>query len=206
MEPHSVRESWTNRAGEYSPAYYAHHGPNETSALIRDALDAHLDRGAAVLELGCGSGRHLEHLAANGFEDLSGIDINAEAFDTMRETYPELAADGTFYCGAIEDLVEEFDDGAFDAVYSVETLQHLHPDVESAFAEIARITDEVLVTAEIEDPTRESASGDPDVNYVDDETPLYYRDWGEIFTTLGLAEVDVVRGDRDTTRTFRATH
>ena len=205
MNIDTVRDAWTNRAGEYSPTYYAHYGPNETSELIREALAARLDRDAAVLELGCGSGRHLEHLADAGFEDLSGVDINAEAFETMRDAYPELAAEGTFHRGPIEDLVGEFDDGAFDAVYSVETLQHLHPDVESAFAEIARITDDVLVTAEIEDPTRESASGDPDVNYVDDETPLYYRDWGEIFTSLGLAEVDVVRGDRDTTRTFRVS-
>jgi SAM-dependent methyltransferase len=205
VEPNSVRETWTNRAGEYSPQYYAHYGPNETSERIREALDARLDRDAAVLELGCGSGRHLDHLAANGFENLTGVDINAEAFDTMRETYPELAADGTFHCGAIEDLVGEFDDGAFDAVYSVETLQHLHPDAEWAFEDIARITDEILITAEIEAPAGESGTADSDVNYVDDETPLYYRDWGEIFTSLGLVEVDVVRGDRDTARTFRVT-
>jgi SAM-dependent methyltransferase len=205
VEPNSVRESWTNRAGEYSPQYYAHYGPNETSERIREALTARLGRDAAVLELGCGSGRHLDHLAAHGFEDLTGVDINAEAFETMRETYPELAADGTFHCGAIEDLVGEFEDGAFDAVYSVETLQHLHPDAERAFEEIARITDEVLITAEIEEPAGEPESTDKDVNYVDDETPLYYRDWGEIFASLGLVEVDVTRGDRDTVRTFRAT-
>ena len=203
MEPNSVRESWTNRAGEYSPLYYAHYGPNETSAVIREALDARLDRDAAVLELGCGSGRHLDHLATHGFEDLSGVDINAEAFDTMRETYPELAAEGTFHCGAIEDLVGEFEDGAFDAVYSVETLQHVPPEAEPVFGEIARITDEVLVTAEIEEPTTEPASADPDVNFVDDDTPLYYRDWGRIFGSPGLVEEGVVRGDRDTTRTFR---
>ena len=203
MEPNSVRESWTNRAGEYSPQYYAHYGPNETSAVIREALDARLDRDAAVLELGCGSGRHLDHLATHGFEDLSGVDINAEAFDTMRETYPELAAEGTFHCGAIEDLVGEFEDGAFDAVYSVETLQHVPPEAEPVFGEIARITDEVLVTAEIEEPTTEPASADPDVNFVDDDTPLYYRDWGRIFGSPGLVEEGVVRGDRDTTRTFR---
>lgn len=203
VDINSVRNTWTNRAGEYSPAYYAHYGPNETSTVIRDALNEYIPRDAAVLELGCGSGRHLEHLATDGFENLSGVDINAEAFETMRESYPELAADGTFYCGAIEELVGEFDDGAFDAVYSVETLQHLHPDVEPVFAEIARITDDVLVTAEIEDPARDAAPADSDVNYVDDETPLYYRDWGEIFTSLGLDEVDVDRGDRDTTRTFR---
>jgi len=89
----------------------------------------------------------------------------------MRETYPTLAADGTFHCSPIEDIIEDFDDGQFDAVYSVETLQHLHPDVEWVFKEVARITDNILVTAEIEDPMRESSSSDPDVNYVDKDTP-----------------------------------
>ncbi|TKX60926.1 class I SAM-dependent methyltransferase [Halorubrum sp. ASP1] len=205
MNIDTVRDAWTDRAGEYSPTYYAHRGPNETSERIREALTAHLDREAAVLELGCGSGRHLGHLAAHGFDDLSGVDINGDAFDVMREAYPDLAADGTFYCGAIENLVGEFGDGAFDAVYSVETLQHLHPDVDWVFEEIARITDEVLVTAEIEEPAGETEATDPDVNYVDDETPLYYRDWGDVFTSLGLVEVDAVRGDRDTARTFRVT-
>ena len=202
MDLDSVRNTWTDRAGEYSPAYYAHYGPNETSAVIRDVLAERLPRDAAVLELGCGSGRHLEHLAENGFENLSGVDINAEAFDTMREVYPALAEDGTFHCGPIEDIIGDFDDGQFDAVYSVETLQHLHPDVDWVFEEVARITDAILVTAEIEGPIRDTSS-DPDVNYVDEETPLYYRDWNRIFTSLGLVEVDVVRGDRDTTRTFR---
>jgi len=205
VDPESVRNTWTNRAGEYSPAYYAHYGPNETSRLIGDILSESLSRDAVVLELGCGSGRHLKHLADRGFENLSGVDINAEAFDTMREAYPTLAADGTFHCSPIEDIVEEFDDGQFDAVYSVETLQHLHPDTEWVFAEIARITGEILVTAEIEEPRRDASPSDAGVNYVDDETPLYYRDWNRIFTALGLVEVDVVHGDRDTTRTFRAS-
>ncbi|EMA59591.1 class I SAM-dependent methyltransferase [Halorubrum lipolyticum] len=204
MDLNSVRNTWTDRAGEYSPAYYAHYGPNETSTVIRDILGGHLPRDAAVLELGCGSGRHLKHLADHGFEDLSGVDINAEAFDTMRETYPELAADGTFHCGPIEEVIEEFDDGRFDAVYSVETLQHLHPDVEWVFEEVARITGDILVTAEIEGPIRDTSS-DPDVNYVDDDTPLYYRDWSRIFTALDLVEIDVVSGERDTVRTFRVS-
>jgi SAM-dependent methyltransferase len=173
--------------------------------VVRDRLSTHLDRDATVLELGCSSGRHLAHLADHGFENLSGVDINAEAFDVMRENYPTLATDGTFHCGPIEDVVEEFDDGQFDAVYSVETLQHLHPDVEWVFEEVARITDSVLVTVENEGPPDESSPSDGDVNYVDDDTPLYYRDWHHIFTSLGFVEVDVVRGVRDTTRTFLAS-
>lgn len=70
---------------------------------------------------------------------------------------------------------------------------------------MARITDNILVTAEIERPVRDSSVSDPDVNYVDKGTPLYYRDWNRIFTSLDLVEVDVVHGDRNTTRTFRVS-
>ena len=203
VDPDSVRDTWTDRAGRYSPAYYTHYGPDERSRLVRERIETRLGTDASVLELGCGSGRHLHHLADHGFDDLTGIDIDAGAFDAMRETYPDLAASGTFHCAPIEERIDGFERGQFDAVYSVETLQHLHPDAEWVFAAIARITDAVLITAEIEGPVGESSAPDPDVNFVDEDTPLYYRDWGQIFTSLGLEEVDVVRGDRETTRTFR---
>ncbi|WP_327052280.1 class I SAM-dependent methyltransferase [Halomicrococcus gelatinilyticus] len=204
MDSNEVRREWAERSGEYSPEYYAYYGPDEASEAVRSALDRFVDRDAAVLELGCSSGRHLAHLREHGFENLAGIEVNDEAFEVMAETYPDLAADGTFYCDAIEDVVGDFDDGRFDAIYSVETLQHLHPDVEWVFEELVRVADELVVTVENEgdEPTRQSE--DPGVNYVDGEFPLYYRNWERIFTELGLVQVDVRPGDQDTVRVFRA--
>ena len=205
MDSHEVRRQWADRSGEYSPAYYAYYGPNETSEAIRASLDRFLDADARILELGCSSGRHLSHLHEHGFEALAGIELNDEALDVMAESYPELAADGTFYLDAIEDVVGEFPDDAFDAVYSVETLQHLHPDVEWVFEELVRITDDVLVTVEHEGDTEDADASDPGVNYVNDEFPLYYRDWNAVFTDLGLVEVAASQRERDTMRTFRTT-
>lgn len=205
MDSTNVRNEWADRSGEYSPAYYAYYGPNEMSELVCDILSRRLDDDAAILELGCSSGRHLARLADHGFGNLSGVDINTEAFDVMAEHYPTLATDGTFYCGPIEDIIDDFDDGQFDAVYSVETLQHLHPDVEWVFEEVARITDSILVTVENEGAADDSQSPGTAVNYVDDAVPLYYRDWNGIFTALGFDEVDAIRGDRDVARTFRAS-
>ncbi|RKD94027.1 class I SAM-dependent methyltransferase [Halopiger aswanensis] len=233
MDSSDVRRQWKHRAGEFSPEYYAYYGPDETSECIRRRLERHLDRGqdATVLELGCSSGRHLSHLHAHGFETLAGLEVNADAFDVMEDAYPDLAADGTFYLDAIEDAVADFEDDQFDAVYSVETLQHLHPDATWVFDELSRITGELLITAENEgdsdsgpDPNPDSdsdsasasdsrpdrspdraASNDPDVNYVNDEFPLYYRDWNAIFTDRGFTEVDATEGRRDTIRTFRTT-
>lgn len=201
MNSDEVLEDWAERSGEYSPEYYAYYGPDETSDLIRDRLDAVVGPDAAVLELGCSSGRHLAHLQEGGYEDLHGIEINGDAFDVMADSYPDLAAAGTFHHGAIEEIVGEFDDDAFDAVYSVEMLQHVHPDNEWVFEELARITADLLVTVENEGGDGEEV----DVNYVNDEFPLFYRDWRRVFTALGFEEVDAVSLDRDTLRAFRAT-
>jgi SAM-dependent methyltransferase len=212
VEPDEIRRQWAERSGEFSPDYYAYYGPDGTSDRILDLLDRHLDRSASVLELGCSSGRHLAHLHDHDFDDLSGIDVNAEAFEVMASTYPDLADAGTFHAGTIEEVVGDFEDGRFDAVYSVQTLQHVHPDAAWVFEELVRITDDLLVTVEVErgsgdeeassdEPT---GDGDPEVNYVNDEVPLYYRDWGRVFADLGLVEVETGLVDGDTLRAFRA--
>jgi SAM-dependent methyltransferase len=205
MDSTEVRRLWEDQQGEYSPDYYAHYGPNETSEWIREVLDSSVPRDAAILELGCSSGRHLAHLHENGFENLHGIDINPDAFDVMDEMYPELATDGTFRVDAIEDAVPDFGDGRFDVVYSVETLQHLHPDTAWVFEDLARITDALFITVENEGGATEHPQDEPDVNYVNDDVPLYYRNWERIFSDLGFEQVDSKSGKRDTLRAFRST-
>jgi len=203
MDPDDVREDWADRSGKFSPAYYAEIGPNEVSRTLVDVLDFYADDDAAILELGCGSGRHLAHLRDNGFENLAGIDINDEAFDVMADFYPDLAASGTFHVGALEDLLPEFPDDAFDVVYSVETLQHVHPDDEWTFSEVARVTRDLLVTAENEGNSPERGRGETAVSYVDDEFPLYHRNWKDVFSDQGFAQVVHEPTARDTIRAFR---
>ncbi|MFC7202691.1 class I SAM-dependent methyltransferase [Haloferax namakaokahaiae] len=204
MNANDVRRAWADRSGEFSPEYYAYYGPNDTSEAIRRVLDDHLDPTDAVLELGCGPGRHLSHLHDHGFENLHGIDINEESFAVMEEAYPDLYDAGTFYADAIETAVERFDDGEFDAIYSVETLQHIHPDDEWVFAPLARATSDVLVTIENEG---EDGAIHPQtgigVNDTEYDFPLYYRDWNDVFTQCGLTEIATDRAKKDTIRVFR---
>lgn len=201
MDPDTVRREWADRSGEYSPEYYAHYGPNDTSEAIRETFDRYLTNEAAVLEVGCSSGRHLAHLFEHGYTDLTGIEVNDDAFDVMAESYPNLASQGTFYHDTIEAVVDDFEYGQFDAVFAVETLQHIHPESAWVFDELVRITDDLLVTVENEGDSDEiSGTG---VTYVSEDIPLYHRNWNRIFTDRGMSEVEAVLGKRDTRRTFR---
>ncbi|AOW79630.1 hypothetical protein HTSR_0430 [Halodesulfurarchaeum formicicum] len=201
MDSQEVRREWRARSGEYSPAYYAYYGPDDKTDAVRAALDRHLaGPDPAILEVGSSAGRHLAGLLEAGYTDLTGVELNPEAKPVMEETYPELASQGTFHFEAIESVVSEFVDDAFDVVYSVETLQHVHPDDDWVFEALARIAGDLIVTVENEGSAEEGES----VNYINDEFPLYYRDWGAIFTAFGFEQVKVEVGDRDTIRVFRA--
>ncbi|MFA9518607.1 class I SAM-dependent methyltransferase [Halopenitus sp. H-Gu1] len=203
MHPDDVRQDWAERSGRYSPAYYARIGPNEVSEILANVLTHYVDETAEILEVGCGSGRHLAHLSEHGFENVTGIDINDESFTVMAEYYPQLAETGTFHTGAVEDLIPEFADGAFDVVYSVETLQHIHPEDEWLFEEFGRITADLLVTAENEGNGPQRGRENTAVSYVDDDFPLYHRNWKQVFTARGLVQLLREPTARDTIRVFR---
>lgn len=229
-DPSAVRGEWADRNGAYSPTYYAHRGPDETSEVIRVALDRYVGSDSAVLEIGCSAGRHLAHLHDHSFRQLAGIEINQTAFDVMDQAYPSLAMEGSFHLGAIEEVLPRIPDDQFDAVFSVETLQHVHPDEASVFGDLARVTDNVLLTAEIEErggrqvnpdpegadpgaqahgdlPPDEAGSSpstpDSEVTFVDDGLPLFYRNWHGIFTEIGLEQIQVTGEARRTIRVFR---
>jgi SAM-dependent methyltransferase len=204
MDPDDVRDDWASRSGKYSPTYYAELGPNEVSETLVNVLDHYVHDDARIIELGCGSGRHLAHLRTNGYGNLTGIDINDESFDVMAEHYPRLAESGTFHIGALEDILTEFEDDAFDVIYSVETLQHIHPDDTWVFEEIARVAGNLLVIAENEGNSPERGRADTEVSYVDDDFPLYHRNWRQVFSELGFAQLIREPTSRDTIRVFRA--
>lgn len=196
MDPDDVREEWATRSGEFSPTYYAHQGPNRASERVAAALDRVVGADASVLELGCSAGRHLAHLHGCGYTDLHGVEVNPSALETLHERFPELGAAGRFHEATIESFLPGLDDGAFDAVFSVQTLQHVHPDELAVFDEFSRVAN-ALVTVE-----NEGDHADADVNMVDEGVPLYYRDWHEVFTERGWRATHSEPVKRDTLRVF----
>lgn len=85
--------------------------------LIRHHLPA--DRGAAILDLGCGSGTLLTHLKLAGYTNLRGVDVSKAKVDAARAAgLPEAElGDLTDY---LADVVEPF-----DTILLMDVLEHL---------------------------------------------------------------------------------
>lgn len=121
------------------------------SQTLRRLLDCYLPtKQCTILELGCNVGRNLDCLWQAGYHNLSGVDLNQAALSLMSRHYPEMAKTTTTYCSPIEDVIRTFPNNGFDVVFTMAVLQHIHPDSEFIFPEIARITGRCLITIEDE--------------------------------------------------------
>jgi ubiquinone/menaquinone biosynthesis C-methylase UbiE len=87
--------------------------------------------GRRALDVGCGTGHHLEMLAARGFE-VAGIDGSAEMLAEAHRVYP--------FAELQQANVDRlpFPDRSFDLVICIEVLRYL-PSVEPCLAEMARV-------------------------------------------------------------------
>jgi ubiquinone/menaquinone biosynthesis C-methylase UbiE len=80
------------------------------------------ERGAVVLEIGCGTGRIMQHLAGS-YREVHGIDISSEM--VQRGTRRLAHLDNVhFHHGNGYDL-DPFDDESLDLVYSMIAFQHM---------------------------------------------------------------------------------
>jgi SAM-dependent methyltransferase len=127
----------------------------------------------SVLELGSGIGRNLHYLYETGYRDLSGIEINPQAIKSFRVYYPETARCARVYCRPIEETLAAL--ARVDVIITMAVLQHIHPDSEWIFGEMARMVNRVLVT--IEDEQRNTWRHVP-------------RNYQQIFEHYGFGQVE----------------
>jgi SAM-dependent methyltransferase len=145
MSREECQEFWATRAdGSNAPVTYAR---KETGVVdfLNDFWGPEVSSENSVLEIGCNAGTNLNRLRELGFERLSGIEINPHALDELRATYPELAASADLVQGPIESALGAIPDGAFDVVFSMAVLIHLHPTSLSVFDDMARVARHVCV-------------------------------------------------------------
>jgi ubiquinone/menaquinone biosynthesis C-methylase UbiE len=75
-----------------------------------------------VLDLGCGSGRHLVYLAKNGFE-VYGIDIADYGLKIAKDWLKKEGLKANIKIGSIYKRLP-YEDNSFDAIVSTQTLHH----------------------------------------------------------------------------------
>ena len=115
---HAVREPEWFATWFDSPHYhklYAHRDEREAAGFIDRIVERLAVRpGAAMLDLGCGAGRHARRLAAKGF-DVTGIDLSTESIHEAQRS-----ASGSL-CFHRQDIRTPFGDARFHCVFSLFT-------------------------------------------------------------------------------------
>lgn len=71
----------------------------------------------------------------------------------LKREFPEMASTIQLWHRSVEDIISNIPSSRFDITFTNATLQHIHPDIEWIFQEIARVTKRYIVTIEDEKAT-----------------------------------------------------
>lgn len=93
---------------------------------------------SVILDVGCGSGRHVVHLAKQGFQSL-GLDISPTALHLAQAWMREEGYQACFTLGDTRQPLP-FRDGSVEGVLSTQVIHHARiPEVRLAIREIRRV-------------------------------------------------------------------
>ena len=150
IKPRSVEELhnyWENPDNNNDPAGYVQH--EQRSLFLLDLLKQYVSPQSSILEIGCNVGRNLHYLYQASFRNLVGIEINSKAVDLLRATFPELV-EIPVQIEPVESALPKTPDNSFDIIFTMATLEHVHPESAWIFQEMARVAREYIITIEDE--------------------------------------------------------
>lgn len=130
-----MHKTWNGFYQENDKFYLVEHEELEKAINVFKQKDT-----LAVLDLGCGSGRHLVTLAENDFL-VTGLDYSPSAAHLAEEWLEEKGLQGKVYVSDFRKNLNSFKTDEFDAVVSIESLQYLddEKELEDILGEINRI-------------------------------------------------------------------
>lgn len=146
------------------------------SDLLYKSIAEYADSPENVLSIGCHGGARLAHLSERGIEALHGVEINESAVETIQANHPDLYEQSEIHIGRAQEIVPTFDKNEFDVVYSISVLQLITHDAEILFDNIARVSNDLIVTIEVEDKDKPIRKGK-------------FRNYREVFTKRGFKQV-----------------
>ena len=133
-----------------------------------------------VIDLGCGTGRHVSFLGANGV-DAYGFDLSNRAVDEAKALLKKAGADADVWVGDMFETLP-FEDGSFDGAIATRTIHHGRiKEVRRALGEMNRVTRPggyvFLQVPELHDPIWVEGR-DPENPHADEVEPgtlVWYR-------------------------------
>lgn len=139
------QEYWANPDGHNVPNLYEPDTAGKKELLL-GVMNRYVGKNDSILEIGCNVGRNLNVLQNDGYEKLSGLEINTVAVEMGKGFYPDLKA--KVYVGAVEDLVTTLPN--FDVIFSLAVFEHIHFLSDWVFPEIQKRAKKFLITIEDE--------------------------------------------------------
>ena len=174
--------------------------------------------GAAVLDLGCGTGLELEeYFALNPSAKVTGIDLSAVMLQELKAKFPEKELD--LICASYFDM--PFGEYRFDAAVSVESLHHFTAEKKAGlYAKLCAalrdggsfvLTDYFAESEELEKEyfcdleTLKREQGISDDAFYHYDTPLLVDHEMELLQQAGFQEVKILEQWGESTYTVLAT-
>jgi SAM-dependent methyltransferase len=121
------------RSDNIPPKYQSHAAPNNTVVEWVNTLPP----GGAILDVGCGVGRHVIYLGSRGFR-VAGVDVSPSGVKMAQAACVER---GIVFDGRVSDMTTlPWADRSFDAALSTSTIHHhLRAGIVQALAEVWRV-------------------------------------------------------------------
>jgi ubiquinone/menaquinone biosynthesis C-methylase UbiE len=137
------------------------------------------NEGSRILDLGCGTGRHIVHLSRLGF-DMYGFDASQKALSLTEEWLAKENLEANI-CKHQMQRTFPYDDNFFDAVISIQVIHHnLIKDIRKTINEIERVLRSsgiLFVTVPVLHPGPVSEEDDWKLVEVEEGTYIPQRGW-----------------------------
>ena len=144
-----IHDYWRNPDPEHEPLTYIGKDTARRSQFLVDIVKRRVPLDAHILEIGCNIGRNLHYLERAGYENIFGIEISPRAVKAMYDTFTE-AENWTVMIGSAERILPKISNQSFDMVFTMATLEHIHPESEWLFRYIRNVTRRYILTIEDE--------------------------------------------------------
>ena len=107
-------------------------GLQPRAAHLNKLIQRHfpMDRGAAILDLGCGHGALIHFARLAGYSNIEGVDRSPQQIDVARR----LGIDGVRQ-GDLAEAISSMPDSSLDAVLTFDVIEHFHKDELTGFTD-----------------------------------------------------------------------